>query len=41
LKLARDRISYLDAIMLEKDSYIEAMEDLQQSEATSQAMKEL
>ncbi len=25
LKLARDRINYLDAIMIEKDSYIEAM----------------
>ena len=41
LKLARDRINYLDTIMIEKDSYIEAMEDLQQSEATNQAMKEL
>jgi DNA repair exonuclease SbcCD ATPase subunit len=41
LSLARDRIHYLDAIMIEKDSYIEAMEDMQQFETTNQTIKEL
>lgn len=41
LKLARDRINYLDTLMIEKDSYIEAMEDLQMNESSNQAAKDL